>query len=380
MAGELTAADSECASLLMDAARVLILRADDLGDNIIASGLPTAVARSIPGVCGYIGPPSATGLVDLTGLAFVATADSRPHSYREVLAAGRRLRAAVNEFDPDVVLLPRFDFEREAAAIALLGSSSMRTITWSRDATPKRHRRSWWLSLVPGPRISAAGAPVHEFARLQYFAARIGVDPDHVRPAIDVAPGAIPQLAGLPGPPVALAIGAADARRWWPLERYAAVIETLSEHGYAVVLLGSPDEIQRGQQLATHLASHTRVIDLIGRISLREVAAVIKQSALFIGNDSGLGHLAAAVDTPGVVVSCHPMGAPADHVNAPERFQPVGGRTIVVRPRSPGSAVCAEGCVPTDEACCITRVHVDDVLQACWTTLAEAKAAVTHEA
>jgi ADP-heptose:LPS heptosyltransferase len=375
----LIGSDSESVRLLRDATRVLIVRVDDLGDNVIASGFPSAVAKSIPGACGFIGPTSVAQLMDLTGLAFVAGADGRPRTFRDVLASGRRLRASVRQFDPDVVLLPRFDFEREAVAIALLGSYSRRTITWARDATSKRNRRSWWLSFLPGPRISADGAPAHEFGRLQHFAARIGVDADRLFPAIDVEAVALPQLADVPGRPVAVAIGAANARRWWPLEHFAAVIGTLSKSGYTSVLLGSPDEVERGQQLASHLPNDARVVDLIGRIPLPEVAAVIKECVLFIGNDSGLGHVAAGVGTPAVVVSCHPVGAPADHVNAPERFQPIG-RSLVVRPVSPTSEACAKGCLPTDEACCIKRVAVDEVLQACWTMMAEPSATLTHEA
>ena len=357
--------------LVQEAARVLVVRADDLGDNVMASGFPGAVARSIPGECGFIGPPAAVGIMELDDLAFVAGVDCRPGNRQDVLRAGRRLRAEVKGFDPDVVLLPRFGFEREALGIALVGPRPPRTVTWVRDATPKRHRRDWWLPLLPGPRLSAVGAPLHEFGRLQHFAGFIGVDPDDIAPVLAVPDVAIPQLDGRSGPLVAVAIGAAQGRRWWPLERFAAVIDALHDSGCTAVLLGSPDEVERGRSLCARLAEGTSVIDLIGSIPLRETVAVIDRCALFVGNDSGLGHVAAAVGTPAVIISCHPEGAPADHVNAPERYQPVGGPSVVIRPASPTSALCADGCVPVDEPCCITRVPVDDVLQACRTLMTD---------
>jgi ADP-heptose:LPS heptosyltransferase len=366
--------------LVQEAGRVLVVRVDDLGDNVMASGFPGAVARSIPGVCGFIGPPAAVEIMDVDGLGFVAGVDCRPRRQRDVLTAGRRLRAEIARFAPDVVLLPRFGFEREALGVALVGPRPARTVTWVRDATPKRQRRDWWLSLLPGPRIPATGVPLHEFERLQHFARTIGVDPTDIGPALTVEEGPVPRLSGVTGPLVAVAIGAAQGRRWWPLERYAAVIGALGESGYTTVLLGSPEETDRGRSLRDQLAKGAPVVDLIGRIPLRETVAVIDRCALFVGNDSGLGHVAGAVGTPAVIVSCHPVGAPADHVNAPERYRPVGGPSVVVRPASPTSADCADGCVPADEPCCITRVPVEDVLDACRTLLTDPGPVVGHGA
>jgi ADP-heptose:LPS heptosyltransferase len=354
---------------VQEASRVLVLRADDLGDNVMASGFPPALARSIAGECGFIGPPAMLDLMDVSRLAFVAGVDCRPRSRRDVFTAGRRVRAEINRFDPDVVLLPRFDFEREALAVGLLGFRPRTTITWSRNATPKRHRRDWWLGALPGPRLAATGVPTHEFGRLQHFARFVGVDPADIGPALGVAPAAVPELADVAGPLVAVAIGAAQARRWWPLERYAAVVDSLGRSGCTTVLLGSPDEAERGRDLRAQLGGATPVVDLIGRIPLRQIAAVIRRCELFIGNDSGLGHVAAAVGTPTVIVSCHPVGAPSDHVNAPERYQPIGGRSVVVRPASPRDAHCAAGCIPADEPCCITQVPVEEVLDACRTLM-----------
>lgn len=355
--------------MVQEAARVLVVRADDLGDNIMASGFPSAVARSIPGECGFIGPPAALSIMDVGGLAFVAGVDCRPRRRRDVITAGRRLRTEVNRFDPDVVLLPRFDFEREALGLALVGPRPRRTITWARDATPKRHRRDWWLGLLPGPRLPSAGAPLHEFGRLQHFAGFIGIDPNDVGPALTVPPVAVPELEAVPGPLVAVAVGAASGRRRWPLERYAEVIEGLGDDGCTVVLLGSPDEAEQGRTLREQLPADAPVVDLIGRIPIPGTAAVIDRCSLFLGNDSGLGHMAAALGTPAVIVACHPIDAPGDHVNAPERYRPVGGHSVVIRPASPGSALCEAGCVSVDDPCCINQVPVADVLGACRTLM-----------
>ena len=69
------------ARAVREASWVLVLRADDLGDNVMASGFLPA-SRSITGECGFIGPPAALELMDVSGLAFVAGVDCRPRKRR----------------------------------------------------------------------------------------------------------------------------------------------------------------------------------------------------------------------------------------------------------------------------------------------------------
>jgi hypothetical protein len=73
-------------------------------------------------------------------------------------------------------------------------------------------------------------------------------------------------------------------------------------------------------------------------------------------------HLAAAVGTPVVEVSCHPRGGDPEHHNAPERFGPWETDAVVVRPDAP-LAPCRGGC-SSDVAHCILGVTVDAVTAA----------------
>jgi ADP-heptose:LPS heptosyltransferase len=349
--------------------RVLVVRTDDLGDNIIGGGFPTALNDSIDAECGYIGTPAALELLDTEGLSFVAGVDCRPGDYRDILRAGLRLRREIDRFDPDLVLLPRFDFEREALAIALAGPRPRTTITWARAATAKRARRNWWLSALRGPRLVPVAAPQHEFARLEHFARFVGVDPAKL--SRGVSPEAWPwtplpaELAEIEAPIVVIGVGAAQAKRRWPPERFASVIRELAKSGYVSALVGSPDEAVVGLEVRRHLPAGMEVVDLVGKLRIRQTAMLINQSVLYLGNDSGVGHIAAALGIPTVTVSCHPAGAPPDHVNAPERYRPVGDRAVVVRPALPAQDRCAQGCVSLEAACCIANVSVGDVLDAC---------------
>ena len=359
---------TEAADAVRSARRILVARADDLGDNILGSGLPRALAASVDVPCGVVGNPSALALVDTTGLAYTAGVDCRPATRADVARAGRALRAAIGHFDPDVVLLPRFGFEREALGIALVGAGRT-VVTWEKHATPKRARRSWWLSLLRGPTLPAAGAPAHELDRLRHVARFVGLDPAAVSPRLAPAllePSELPAgLAGTSAPLAALGIGAAQRRRWWPVERFAALAASLADRGLRPVLLGSPEEAPLARALGELAGPRAGVVDLVGRLPLADTARLLTRCALYVGNDSGIGHVAAAAGAATVTISCHPVGAPASHVNAPERYAPAGRHSLVVRPAQPHTPECASGCVPVDTPCCILEVPLAAVLEAC---------------
>ena len=101
-------------------------------------------------------------------------------------------------------------------------------------------------------------------------------------------------------PVVVLAPTANWARKVWPADRFAALFAALQAGmlpDCVPVVLAGPGEAER-QMAAPLLAALPEAIDLVGRLSLPEAAAVLRRSALFIGNDSGLMHLAAAAGAP----------------------------------------------------------------------------------
>jgi ADP-heptose:LPS heptosyltransferase len=101
-------------------------------------------------------------------------------------------------------------------------------------------------------------------------------------------------------PIIVLAPTANWAPKVWPADRFAALFRTLVESllpGAQAVILGGPGSAERAMA-APLLAALPGAIDLVGAVSLPEAAAVLQQAALFIGNDSGLMHLAAAAGAP----------------------------------------------------------------------------------
>ena len=142
-------------------------------------------------------------------------------------------------------------------------------------------------------------------------------------------------------------------KRWAP-ERFAALAARISgTYGTRGVLLGASHEQELGEEILC-LASVPGLANLAGRTSLEEAIALTALSGLFVTNDSGLMHVAAALGVPLAAIF-----GPTD----PRKTAPWSGRAVVVRNEE---ADCA-GCKP--EACgkdyiCMSGITVDQVFRA----------------
>ena len=90
------------------------------------------------------------------------------------------------------------------------------------------------------------------------------------------------------------------ARYWfkaWPPERFAALADGLTDRfGCQVMVGGSAQEATLTQAVVNHAKS--RLLNIAGHSDVRTLAALLKRSSLFIGNDTGAMHIAAAVGAP----------------------------------------------------------------------------------
>jgi predicted lipopolysaccharide heptosyltransferase III len=94
------------------------------------------------------------------------------------------------------------------------------------------------------------------------------------------------------------------ARYWfkaWPPERFAELADHLTfQYSCQVLIGGSQQDIDLAQQIRQMAKSS--LINMAGRTTIRQFAAIAKKSALFVGSDSGAMHIAAAVGTPMVAL------------------------------------------------------------------------------
>ena len=127
-------------------------------------------------------------------------------------------------------------------------------------------------------------------------------------------------------PVLALAPGANSIGKKWPADRYAAVAaEITGEDGFLagarVLLLGDTRDAAEMPAIIGSL-SPDRVIDLSGRLDIALTAACLARADFYIGNDSGLTHVAAAAGTPtlalfgpGVAWKYRPWGSRAGYLS-----------------------------------------------------------------
>jgi heptosyltransferase-2 len=104
-------------------------------------------------------------------------------------------------------------------------------------------------------------------------------------------------------PVVAVAPFAADMRRTWGLRAFSEMVSRCRDRGIGVAILGS--EAERRLMEGGTFPAGNGVASLVGKLSVRQSASLIKASDAFVGNDSGLAHVAGAVGTPGIVIGYH---------------------------------------------------------------------------
>jgi ADP-heptose:LPS heptosyltransferase len=109
-----------------------------------------------------------------------------------------------------------------------------------------------------------------------------------------------PQLETAPGPIIALAPIAHQPGKSWPADRWGALVERLKAEprfeGWRFMPVGGPGD--RPPATPALEAAGPRGIDCVGRGDILCSAAAIDRAALFVGNDSGLMHVAAAAGKP----------------------------------------------------------------------------------
>jgi lipopolysaccharide heptosyltransferase II len=155
---------------------------------------------------------------------------------------------------------------------------------------------------------------------------------------------------------LALHPGASCPSKIWPQERFAQVADKLAQkHGFKVLVLAGPKDISLAQ--AAIKSMRTPALNLAGKTSVSQLASLLKRCALFISNDSGPVHIAAAVGTPVISIFGRSQAG-----LSPQRWGPLSKDGRVLH-KEVGCIECrAHNCVR--EFACLKAIGVDDVLAA----------------
>ena len=178
--------------------------------------------------------------------------------------------------------------------------------------------------------------------RISHLAGVLDLDPATLRTAVWTAPEDDAAADGvLPIGPDYVVLG--PTANWtgkvWPPERFVALYRAIAaETGRTSrpVVLAGPGDAERALA-APVLEALPDAIDLCGRLALPAIASVLRRAAVFVGNDSGLMHLAAAAGAPTLGLfgpsrasEYAPVGPRARFVAAPgpEGEAPIDGLTV----------------------------------------------------
>lgn len=88
-----------------------------------------------------------------------------------------------------------------------------------------------------------------------------------------------------------------SAKRW-PEKYYAQLGKVMLDRGFQVIILGSEKDKPVATDIVSLTSSTAKLKDLTGTTSLKEVIALLQATTVVVSNDSGLMHIAAAVNTP----------------------------------------------------------------------------------
>lgn len=161
-------------------------------------------------------------------------------------------------------------------------------------------------------------------------------------------------------PYVVLAPTATRGGRMWPVERFADLGRALhARHGICTVVIGGPGDQAVCEEVCAGVGDHA--VNLAGKTSPLQAMDVIADAALFVGNDSGPGHIAGALGIRSIVVSPFPRSSVVDHALSPKRFRPVGPRVRVLQPDEPVRD-CTFTCV-SEVPHCILQVSSEQVIE-----------------
>ena len=189
------------------------------------------------------------------------------------------------------------------------------------------------LGVHPSEKLPRLWLTGEDEARADQLLGRLGIRGD--RPIIIIQPG---------------------ARYWfkaWPHERFAELADRFAnDYGCQVLIGGSREEESLAQRI--HEAAKSRPISMAGLATLKQFAAIAKRAALFVGNDSGAMHIAAAVGTPMVA-----LFGPSN----PDEWGPRGDRVTVLY-KGLDCRACFHPTCERGELNCMKQLSVQEVCAA----------------
>ncbi len=331
---------------LADIQRLLIVKTSSIGDVIHALPVVQAIKDAAPYLeLGWVVRRRCADI--LTGnpcIDHLYLLSDKP-SLQELYLLRRELHSA------------HYDMALDMQGLALSGlvtrlSGAPIRVGWDRN----REMNALFLT---HPTILGKAKDAHEIDLLYGFAEALGVHAPHSeftpQPylAAENAAEADEWLSALPGPRIALNVGASRAYKRWPLSNWIEVAQALTQSGQSVAFVGDKTDAETVTQITPYLSPN--FVNLAGKTTLRELASVLAACNLLVSGDSGPMHLAVAVGTPTLAI----FGA-----TNPVRHGPYGARNTILHDPVPGLLTPGKRPTEAEGAACMARVTPERVMKA----------------
>jgi ADP-heptose:LPS heptosyltransferase len=355
--------------------RVLIIANDEIGDFVLVSPFLREIRANFPGCEIHLVIRTLTRALaercPYIDRLIVFDCGGGVPPFRYSIRAWRAFRLARRELRPvgfDLAIVPRWDVDKSGASALSYFSGARSRVAFSERVHSVKALINCGFDSFSTHVLESQGV-CHEVERsfeiLRFLGA--GISDRRLEVWTDAEDEAFAEatLQHSGGTKeravVAIAPGASEAKKRWPPSRFADVARELQRRvNMVVLLLGDKPDAEIAYQITDTLRGE--VIDLVGKTTLRQTAALLRRSTIFIGNCSGPLHLAAAAGTAVVEISCHPRHGSESHSYSPKRFGPWLVPHVIVQPEIP-MPPCTRACM-ANAPHCILSISVDQVAKA----------------
>ncbi len=368
--------------------RVLVIRVDEIGDVVMTTPLLRELRRNLPQA--WISLVVKHGTLNLVErcpyVNELITFDwSTPTRLWGLRCHGRALRLAWGSLLPrrfDLAILPRWDADHYHAAFLLYFSGAPVRVGYSEKVNDRKRTLNTGFDRL-FTHLLHDDTPKHEVEHnldvIRYLGGTVQDDrlelwtgkedetfSEKTLMANGVRPGEML---------IAFGPGAGQPHRMWPLASFRKLGDWLRGETQArIVVVGGHNEKPLGEELQRLLGES--MINLVGKTTLRQAAAILRRCQLYVGNDAGPMHLAAAAGVPVVEISCHPRDGSPLHNNSPVRFAPWGVSHRILQPEFALSP-CYGACTAA-HGHCISSISPEQVMAAIMEQLTSAGVIPLH--
>ena len=312
--------------------RVLIVKMSAIGDVVHALPVSAALGRAYPHLeISWVVERNSYPMVE--GNPFLKEVIQLP----EDLKTNRLSFSSWKRFAEVRAMLRerRFDL-----AIDLQGLSKSAIVTWASGAR-YRYGQDWLRELAPWfeTRIPRQPESIHIVDQLLDVARFFGARPDkvefplHIPETEDARAAELMKEAGIDPDRPYLVVNPSHGgggHKGWRTEKYSTLLDEIAaDPGVPALLVGSGADRGLAESIARGCADAPK--SLVGRTNLKQLAAILKRSALHLCGDTGSAHIAAAVGTRVVTI----FGR-----TDPDRLAPYGQGEWVIHHREQCAAPC----------------------------------------